>query len=236
MSVSNPYEIITTTQGDKTFRASRRTAAHLSETIAEIQRLHPSCRLHVIQPCFNDDVPASAGTHDKDAVLDVCIYGLTWPQMQRTFRALGWAAWYRTLAQGFSEHIHMISLGYGPDEMVGALVPAQVTDYYNHALGLRNGHTPGSDPSWHPASIGSTIFNYQEWEKEQEDKVPYSEWPAKDKAELMKDIKKVVVDSVAALPGATAGAVWSFIIRKVPEQTARAAMRKAANGDDSEPE
>lgn len=231
--MSDSHEIIVVTLGDKTFRASRRTAAHLTWTIQRLAQRFPGAHLHVIQPCYNTGVDASEGTHDKDAVLDVSIIGLTWSQAQTFLRQSGWGAWWRKPSQGFSDHIHMVSLGYGADVFVGIYVPGQVTDYYNHAFGLEGMHWPGSDHSWFPSDIDETIFDYDAWEQEQEDKVPYKDWPAADKAALMNDIKKVVRDAVAQIPATTATMVWNFIIRKAPEQTARRALSKAANGEES---
>lgn len=151
-------EVITVTLADKTFRAGRRTAAHLEHTIAEIRDRLPDCRLHIIQPCYNTDVAASEGTHDKDGVLDVQIIGLDWLPAQRFLRELGWAAWFR-FPPTFSQHIHMISLGCpGP---LGEFVPGQILDYYNHALGLAGQHDPGSDKTWFPDDIDSTIFDWE---------------------------------------------------------------------------
>jgi hypothetical protein len=132
------------------FRCSRRTAAFLDF----LQDMLPErCDLRIIQGCYNTTVSASAGTHDFDAVLDVYITGLGWPDMQRITRQWGDAAWWRTPAQGFTHHIHLVVLGYRT--RVGIYVPGQVQDYYNHRTGLA-GHGP--DPSWHPSP--QFVFDY----------------------------------------------------------------------------
>ena len=159
-----PGEVFTHTHpyvsGDQTFKATRRTHAHVAWTCERLAAHNPEATLRIIQSCYNTGVNASAGTHDKDAVLDVEIVGMDWWSSQRFLREHGWAAWVR-FPPAFTWHIHMVSLGYvGP---VGIYVPGQVTDYYNHALGLKGGHTPGSDKSWFPDNIDSTIFDYQEW-------------------------------------------------------------------------
>lgn len=133
----------------------RRTGAHLDATIAKLKSVYPNAKLHIIQSAYNTGVKASAGTHDKDACLDVYIEGLDWWTAQAFLRKCGWAAWYRYPPK-FGRHIHMISLGYGAAP-VGYLVPGQVEDYYHHRTGLV-GHA--ADPSWHPVDIGTTIFNY----------------------------------------------------------------------------
>jgi hypothetical protein len=168
----------------RTFTCTRRTEAHLLWTIARLAKLHPGARLVIIQTCYNSGVSASAGTHDFDAVLDVQIVGLDWWAAQRFLRAHGWAAWVRE-PPTFTWHIHMASLGYVG--RVGIFVPGQVDDYYRHAFGLAGQHETGSDDSWFPDDIDATIFDFQQWEREMEDDMPYSET----------ELKKIVKDAVA---------------------------------------
>lgn len=185
----------------RTFIASNRTAAHLTWTIDELARRHPSAHLTIIQTCYNRTIAASAGTHDYDGVFDVEISGLTWWQAQRFLRNHGWAAWFRhtgTWADPSSWHIHMCSIPEGlpgnptVDQIdgayaqvgiqVGLYVPGQIDDYYAHALGLAGQHRAGSDRSWFPDSINATVYRYEE------DDMPYSQWPQADKDALAKDI------------------------------------------------
>lgn len=166
MPFPNPAEVITVTLGDKTFRAGRRTAAHLQWTIERLAKVHPGAHLHVMQPCYNTGVALSAGTHDKDGCLDVSIAGLSWPETQKFLRRCGWAAWWRHTGSWSSPsiwHVHMASLGCpGP---VGVFVPGQIDDYHRHAFGLAGQHTSGSDPSWFPPDIDATVFDYRAyWE------------------------------------------------------------------------
>lgn len=159
----DPKAVLTHTHpyvsGVQTFKATRRTHAHVAWTCERLVK-YPGTRLHVIQPCYNAGIKASQGTHDLDAVLDVDIVGMDWWDSQRFLREHGWAAWLR-FPPSFTWHIHMVSLGYvGP---VGVYVPGQVTDYYNHAFGLKGQHTPGSDTSWFPPDIDATIFDFEEW-------------------------------------------------------------------------
>lgn len=159
-----PAEVISTTLNGITFRAGRRTAAHLTWT-DETLRSHGTW-LRLIQPCYNQSVAASAGTHDYDGCVDVEVEGMSWTAGQAQLRELGWAAWYRPNTPGlWSAHIHMVSLGCpGP---VGEFVPGQVDDYYRHALGLKGQHDSGDDASWHPADIDSTVFDYPAWMEDQ---------------------------------------------------------------------
>jgi hypothetical protein len=158
--MSDPAQIITVTLGFKTFQACRFCAAHLEDTIARLGKRFPNAQLIVIQPPWNDGVTASAGTHDKCACFDVQIVGFSWIAAQNFLRSNGWAAWYRPAIAGlWGDHIHMVSLGCTAPR--GALVPGQVADYYARLDGLK-GHAP--DPTWHPADIGRTIFDFAQWE------------------------------------------------------------------------
>jgi hypothetical protein len=155
--VTDPAEVVIDTVGGRTFRASRRTWAHLDYTIEQLAQDAPTCSLRVIQGCYNTGVKQSAGTHDYDAVLDVEIVGMGWSNAQGFLRRCGWAAWWRQ-PPTFSNHIHMVSLGY-PGQ-VGVYVPGQVTDYLQHRTGLA-GHA--ADASWFPDDINSTVFDFDQW-------------------------------------------------------------------------
>lgn len=159
---------------------SLRTICHL-DRLNRLARKKYGVDIVVIQPPFNTTVKASAGTHDRDCCLDVYIPGVSWWEQQRFFRANGFACWYRHLPL-FGNHIHGFTLppregqsisddfkvhgfvvgiyvdgGYSLD---GHLVTSsQIQDYYNHAFGLANQHTPHSDKSWYPKNIEATIFD-----------------------------------------------------------------------------
>jgi hypothetical protein len=186
----DPAEVITVTLGGLTFRTGRRTAAHIEYTRQRLAKTHPSAQLRIMQGSYNTDVPASAGTHDKDAVIDCELEGVDFLNAQRFLRSHGWAAWWRRPDQGFSNHIHAISLGCpGP---LGAFVPRQIDDYWNRRDGLAS-HAP--DLSFFPKDIDSTIFDYPRWLRDQEDKVPYTDWPQADKNALVADVAKKVLGS-----------------------------------------
>ncbi len=151
------------------FKCSRRTAAHLDYTIAELKKVNPQAVFHIIQGCYNTTVSASAGTHDYDAVLDVAIAGMDWNVAQLFLRRHGWAAWWRK-PPTFTNHIHMVSLGY--TSRVGVFVPGQVSDYYANRSGLV-GHamdpTPHPDPQW--------VFDFYEYLGEnREDQMQKEDW------------------------------------------------------------
>lgn len=143
------------------FMCSSRTAAHLDRTKARLKDKGKS--LKIIQGSYNTSVELSAGTHDKDAVLDVEVVGMDWYEAQSFLRQNGWGAWVRTPAEGFSYHIHMISLPAYKLRWVapvGEYVPGQVTDFYNHEDGLAGG---GHDGTWFPKNIRRTIFHYRRY-------------------------------------------------------------------------
>jgi hypothetical protein len=155
----DPAQVTTTTLNGITFRAGRRTAAHLAWTDEQLAAKGKTLR--ILQPPYNSNVPASKGTHDFDGVVDVEVQGMAWEDAQTELRALGWAAWFRPYTPGlWGAHIHMVSLGCpGP---VGVYVPGQVSDYYARLSGLK-GHA--ADPTWHPADIDSTVFDYPAYQE-----------------------------------------------------------------------
>lgn len=99
----------------------------------------------------NGCASASAGTHDGGGVVDVSVSGLSTAQRWATVKALrtvGFAAWLRTPAQGFSYHIHAVAIG-DPDlwQRNGAYTNRdQVADYYVGRNGLA-GHGSDNTPS-----------------------------------------------------------------------------------------
>lgn len=156
--MTDAAEIIETTVAGLTFRACRFCAAHIADTAQHLPGLR------IIQPPWNVGVTASAGTHDKCACFDVYDFDLEWLELQRRLRALGWAAWYREATPGlWGNHVHMVSLGCPAPQ--GVFVPGQIADYYDHRTGLK-GHA--QDPTWHPADIDATVFDYPAWAEEHE--------------------------------------------------------------------
>ncbi len=210
--MTSPNDIITYSQpttGGRFFRCSRRTAAHLDDTKRRLAKQHPGARLEIIQGAYNDTVAASAGTHDKDAVVDVRIVGLDWWAAQRFLRECGWAAWYRhtgAWSRPSSWHVHMVSLGYTTP--VGVFVPGQVTDYYAHKTGLV-GHA--HDPSWFPPNIPATQFRYEE-----DDMPSPKDWSDEDWAAFEAHVGKGAWSRIfTQFGGLTAGVVLKNIARAV---------------------
>lgn len=172
----DPTKVIQVSFGGRFFRCSQRTYAHLLKTQAALSRRFPKAYIRVIQGSYNTGVALSAGTHDRDATLDVQVVGLSWQEAESFLRAQGWAAWWRHTGSWASQsmwHIHMTSLGAveagcvvgylidGGRSLYGRTVASsQIADYYAHRDALVT-HAP--DPTWHPANIARTVFNYRTW-------------------------------------------------------------------------
>lgn len=216
--MTNAADVITVTRLGKTFRATRRTVAHLDWTVQLLGLLHPNARLVIIQPCYNTGVAASAGTHDLDAVLDFRIDGLDWWAAQKFMRQCGWACWYR-FPPTFTPHLHAVSLGY--PGAVGIFVPGQVDDYYRHALGLKGQHDSGIDKSWFPPNIAKTIFDYPAWLAAQEEAMPFTDWPQKDQDALVQAVAAAVTDKILNTELGNGSSV-KFNIRKAGDTKALA--------------
>lgn len=234
----DPAEVITITFGGRTFRAGRRTAAHLEWTQEQLTRLHPGAWIRVLQPCYHEGYEPSAGTHDGDGVLDVEIVGLSWTEGQDFLRAHGWLDWWRhtgSWADRSDWHHHMISLGCpGP---VGIYVPGQVIDGYHHTFGLKGQHNVDLDKSWWPGDVGAppwpvgttatwatgldaTYFDYPAWERAKEDDMGWNDWSEKDRK-----------DAAAAIAAAAAPLVVKQLLGAFVDDgktTLKAALRKAS--------
>ncbi len=168
--VGDPLEVISFTLGGRTSRATRRGFALLWEFERRAQKRWPGCVFRIVQPAFNTGVTASAGTHDKADVWDWVLDGVdNWRAESNLARACGLADWVRDPSQGFAWHHHAVGRGL-PLDMYGDLVPGQLVDYGNHALGLRGGHAFGSDPQCF--TVGQLthtvepIFNYAQWKQD----------------------------------------------------------------------
>lgn len=99
--------------------------------------------ISAIQGSYSSGVAASAGTHSGGGAIDV---GPAVDELVGAMRASGFAAWHRTVAQGFSgDHIHGIAVG---DHELSSQAQDQVTAFFAGRNGLAdNGpddyHAPG---------------------------------------------------------------------------------------------
>lgn len=78
-------------------------------------------------------VQASAGTHDGGGAVDINSNGLSIAKAIEALRMAGFAAWYRTPAEGFAPHIHAIAIG---DKELSRGAKAQVPSYFAHRSAL----------------------------------------------------------------------------------------------------
>lgn len=195
----NPCRVVTATWNGRTFTAGERTWAALFAFQAWLDKFHPLWFVYVIQGAWNTGVAASAGTHDKDRVLDVAIVNRktgrrTWLRGRKWLRMHGWAAWWRHTLSWLlpsSWHIHMVLLGGSCP--VGYLVPDQIDDYYGHRTGLV-GHL--LDPGWYPNDIDATIFDFEAWLREMEDDMPApKDWDKADWAAFRENVGAGVLDA-----------------------------------------
>lgn len=110
------------------------------------------------QGSYNTGVGASAGTHDGGGVVDIRTSTMSATGVNSCLKALrqaGFAAWYRTSAEGFSPHIHAVAIG---DREMSPAAKSQVVQYFAGKNGLAN-----QGPDTAPASVGR----------------PYPTWAAK---------------------------------------------------------
>lgn len=118
-------------------------------------------QLVIVQGAFNPGTDQSAGTHDLSGCLDIRTWNLTTEERtaaQRKARSIGWAAWYRTAAQGFDPHMHWLLLD---DHPLHQSAFDQQVAYRTGRNGLANN---GPDDFWRPDPIPS--FDYDKWQEE----------------------------------------------------------------------
>lgn len=175
------------------FTAGARTAFHITWTKAQAESL--GYTLRVPQGCYHTGYKPSAGTHDKDEVLDMVLYdahgrvvpGKTQNHFFR-FRCYWWG-WWRTPTQGFPYHFHGIS-SRAHHCAVGDYVPGQLVDWKNKALGLKGLHTPGCDPMPYPDSWKTRYFPYRQL---LEDDMAWNDWPKKDQTDMLDAIARRIM-------------------------------------------
>ncbi len=133
------------TYDSKTVNVRTRTMLQRAEAIQ-------NRKYYLVQGSYHYGVAASAGTHDGGGCVDVSVAGMSSATIQATCQALrrvGFAAWHRTPAQGFSHHIHACAIG---DQQMASIAREQVQQYFNGKNGLA-GHGPDTNaprpwPSW----------------------------------------------------------------------------------------
>jgi hypothetical protein len=133
--MSNAYERITLghDSSGRPIVVNRRMLAMLDE----VER-RCGVRPTIVQGAYRagNGASASAGTHDGGGVLDLRTWNLTVAERNlwaATARLVGWIVWYRTPAQGFDPHMHVIAKG---DADLSDDAQAQVVDASHGLDGL----------------------------------------------------------------------------------------------------
>lgn len=120
---------------------NRRTQAMLRAVEADLSRQEGrAVRLTIVQGSYRPPSAVSSFTHVGGGVVDLRTRdlmdkGLTVPQVLKSLRWHGFAAWYRTQAQGFDPHIHAVALA---DRQLHPEAKAQARAYRNGRNGLAN--------------------------------------------------------------------------------------------------
>ncbi|MFD8117106.1 CHAP domain-containing protein [Streptomyces microflavus] len=131
------HDYTRTTYGGR--RVNQRTKAMLEAAA----RIHGS-GFSVSQGSYNPGgVAASAGTHDGGGVVDIASSSNA---LLKALRQVGFAAWVRTPAEGFSYHIHACAIG---DREMSSGARNQVRAYFNGRNGLASNRADSA-----PASVG----------------------------------------------------------------------------------
>lgn len=137
-----PADYTRVTYGGRTVNV--RTRVLLERARVKLGLTH---ELRLIQGSYSHGVSASAGTHDGGGVVDVDpTQASSHNEIIKALREVGFAAWYRTPAEGFSYHIHACAIG---DGQMAPAARSQVVDYFHGLNGLA---TRRSDTA--PASVG----------------------------------------------------------------------------------
>ena len=195
----DPCRVVDGTFNGRWLKAGERVWAALFAFQAWLDKHHPGLYVYVIQSAYHEGYAPSAGTHDRDRVLDVAVINRrtgrrVWLRARRWFRRSGWACWWRHTGSWWkpsSYHLHQVLLGGSCP--VGYLVPGQIDDYYHHKTGLV-GHL--LEPGWYPKDIDATVFDFDAWLREMEDDMPApKDWDAKDWAAVREHLADAVLDA-----------------------------------------
>ncbi len=129
--------------GGKTI--NKRTADMLNLAVVQLSDSY-DWSPYLVQGSYNPGVDASAGTHDGGGVIDIRVTTMSENGRNlcvQALRQVGFAAWYRTPAEGFDVHIHACAIG---DREMAPSAKNQVQSYFNGRNGLAN-NGPDSLPS-----------------------------------------------------------------------------------------
>lgn len=114
---------------------------------------------YLLQGSYHPGVGSSAGTHDGGGVVDIRVTTMTENGRNlcvQALREVGFAAWYRTPAEGFDVHIHAVGIG---DHEMSAAAEDQVQQFFNGQNGLAN-HGADTLPSGFPVVRPTWVEKY----------------------------------------------------------------------------
>lgn len=195
----------------------------------------------IIQPAYNQGVPASQGTHDFDDCIDWTIVGISGADCQYFARfECGMADWYRTPAQGFTPHQHGFFLPPGGRVFpfpVGKYIDggrslgmsgytSQLADYWVEAYGLKDMHYQSADPTPFPSDAAKLagIFNLDRYiQKQRELDMEYKDWSQQSKNELIGDLSDALAHRLLD--------VETVILRKPGDKDKKIPVRSALQRD-----
>ena len=148
-----------------TFRG--RTTDQRTATMARLVEKRLGITFVCYQGSYNGTVDASGGTHDGGGALDLNVPGDP-GKITRALRNQGFAAWYRTPAQGFDTHIHAIDIG---NRRLSFNAGLQVGNYGSTGDGLWP-LVAGDDPQPYRPTKATYApytdrdgFDYEAWDK-----------------------------------------------------------------------
>lgn len=139
-----------------TYFGGANTDADTAAMLSELQRV-TGLSILLTQGSYSTSVSASAGTHSGGGVVDLNLSGWDYPTIQRVIsagRSMGGVGWYRTPAEGFSYHVHMVRVDCAD---LAPAARAQVVQYYAGQNGLAN-HGPDDSTR---AYVGMTWAKYR---------------------------------------------------------------------------
>jgi hypothetical protein len=125
-------------------------------------------RLGVTFTCYQGtgDGVLSGGTHTGPGVVDLNTPALDPYRLTRHLRDAGFAAWYRTVADGFDPHIHAVDIG---SEKLSAAARWQVDEYLRGGDGLTGSSLDAQayrtvKGDWYPYT-GRHGFDWSAWQQ-----------------------------------------------------------------------
>lgn len=137
---------------------NQRTANMLALAVTQLADSY-SWTPYLTQGSYHPGTASSAGTHDGGGVVDIRVTTMTENGrflLVQALREVGFAAWYRTPAEGFDVHCHAVAIG---DWEMSPEAADQVQQYFNGTNGLAN-HAADTLPSGYPVVKPTWVNKY----------------------------------------------------------------------------